>query len=211
MNTTTLPLPSTGGPATQPGARQPAPGANASVGLWVFVGVGTTLFFLFLVAFIMRMSERDATAIAMPWQLWLSTAWLAAGSVLMKRASHKAVAAEQARQLFALAGACALAFIAVQGWAWVEMFGWRVTLNGGPAGSFFFLLTAVHGLHVAGGLIAWGLAQRARSGATGAIDAAWRRALCARYWHFLLAVWLALFAALSLITPEVAAFICGTR
>ena len=39
---------------------------------------------------------------------------------------------------------------------------------------------------------------------------AWRIALCARYWHFMLAVWLVLFALLSWVTPEVARFICGT-
>ena len=49
------------------------------------------------------------------------------------------------------------------------------------------------------------LAQRA-----GAPALAWRIGLCARYWHFLLALWLVLFAAFSFITPELAAFICGT-
>jgi cytochrome c oxidase subunit 3 len=36
----------------------------------------------------------------------------------------------------------------------------------------------------------------------------WRIALCARYWHFLLLVWLALFASFTWITPEVARIIC---
>ena len=35
--------------------------------------------------------------------------------------------------------------------------------------------------------------------------------LSARYWHFLLLVWIALFVAFSTIDPEVAARICGTR
>jgi cytochrome c oxidase subunit 3 len=34
-------------------------------------------------------------------------------------------------------------------------------------------------------------------------------ALCARYWHFLLAVWLVLFSALLWITPEIARNLCG--
>jgi len=33
--------------------------------------------------------------------------------------------------------------------------------------------------------------------------------LCARYWHFLFAVWAVLFAALGWLTPEVVRFICG--
>lgn len=196
------------GASAGPGWRAQADqGANAGVGLWVFIGVGTTLFSLFIVAYVMRMSEPDATAIATPWQLWLSTALLLAGSALMQRGISAKLAPHQARQLFLAAGAMALGFIAVQWWAWTEIFGWKVTLSGGPAGSFFFLLTAVHGLHVTGGLVAWALALR--TGREGQAGAAWRMALCARYWHFLLLVWLALFATLALITPEVASFICG--
>jgi cytochrome c oxidase subunit 3 len=64
----------------------------------------------------------------------------------------------------------------------------------------------MHGLHVAGGLVAWALTARAlKHGA----DAAWRIRLCARYWHFLLAVWLVLFAAIALLTPDMARAICG--
>ena len=33
--------------------------------------------------------------------------------------------------------------------------------------------------------------------------------LCARYWHFLLAVWAVLFATLGWLTPDVVRFICG--
>ena len=62
-----------------------------------------------------------------------------------------------------------------------------VTTN--AAVSFFYLFTAVHGLHVVGGLVAWARAWRR----------AWRGAdparvrlgveLCTTYWHYLLLVW----------------------
>ncbi len=100
-------------------------------------------------------------------------------------------------------GACALAFIVVQWWAWQEMLGRQVSLQGNPAGSFFYLLTAMHALHVFGGLGGWGVALHAsRQRPFDPVDAGWRVALCARYWHFLLVVWLVLFAAFSFITPE---------
>jgi cytochrome c oxidase subunit 3 len=79
-------------------------------------------------------------------------------------------------------------------WRQLDAAGYFVASN--PANSFFYLLTAIHGLHVLGGLVA--LAR-----ATGKV---WRTAdpgrvrlsveLCAVYWHFLLVVWLALFALL---------------
>lgn len=192
-------------------AGQLRPGATQATGLWVFIGVATTLFSLFIVAYVMRMSERDATAIAMPWQLWLSTAWLLAGGVLLQRASLQMASDGGGRGLFLAGGACALAFIVVQWWAWQAMLDRRVSLQGGPAGSFFYLLTAMHALHVAGGLVAWWVTLRSWPRLGAAINPDWRPALCARYWHFLLLVWLALFAVQALITPELASLLCGRR
>src|SRR6266568_1584560 len=63
--------------------------------------------------------------------------------------------------------------------------------------SFFYLITAMHGLHLMGGLVALG-----RTTAK-----VWRGAemtrvrlsveLCAIYWHFLLLIWLVLFGLLA--------------
>jgi cytochrome c oxidase subunit III len=175
---------------------RPAP---AAIGLWVFIGVASTLFALFLTAYAMRMDRApDWTKLALPWQLWLSTALLVAGSVLLARASS---AGDNARAPLLGAGACAIAFVACQLWAWQSLADARVSFTGNPAASFFYVLTALHGLHVAGGLVAWARVLRAPQ--------AERIGLLARYWHFLLAVWLALFAALGWLTPEIVAFICG--
>ena len=77
-----------------------------------------------------------------------------------------------------------------------------------PANSFFYLVTAIHGLHLLGGLVALGRT----------IAKLWRGAdlpklrlsveLCALYWHFLLLVWLVL---LGLLTGWTVAFLdfCG--
>jgi len=46
--------------------RRGRPQAIYGAGLWVFIGVATTLFTLFVVSYIMRMSSADAVAIAMP-------------------------------------------------------------------------------------------------------------------------------------------------
>ena len=211
----------TAGQALAPGAALPpraAPddqpaGSTQGVGLWVFMGVATTLFTLFIVAYVMRMSERDAITLALPWQLWLSSAWLLAGSLLLQgAASRPAADSAAARRLLLAGGGCALAFIATQWWAWEALLGRQVSVHGNPAGSFFFLLTAMHVLHVAGGLAGWVVALRKLGAATATAAANhWRIALCARYWHFLFAVWLLLLATMRFITPELAALICGSR
>ena len=184
---------------TMPRADDAARARALSIGLWVFIGVVTTLFGLFLTAYVMRLAGGDSTVIALPPQLWLSSALLVLASVLMQRA----VTAPHTRALFAQAGLCALAFLAAQCWAWLALQAANVVVAGNPAASFFYVLTALHGLHVAGGLVAWGATLRA------ADPPRWRIALCARYWHVLLAVWLALYAAFNWITPDVARVICG--
>lgn len=184
----------------------------AGIGLWVFIGVASALFLLFITAYVMRMNSADWSAIAMPWQLWLSTALLLAGSLTLQRSAAAARGAqwERARRLLLLGGVCAVAFLAVQLWVWQALYAMRVMPAGNPAASFFYLLTALHGLHVAGGLVAWGVAVRGFWRSAEPARGAWRIALCARYWHFLLGLWLLLFATLGGLTPEVVRAICGT-
>jgi len=66
-----------------------------------------------------------------------------------------------------------------------------------PAVAFFYLLTAVHGLHLLGGLYVWGrTVARMRGKDVEVIDVRLSIELCSVYWHFLLLVWLGLFAVM---------------
>jgi cytochrome c oxidase subunit 3 len=201
------------------GYRPDRHGAAAGIGLWVFIGVVTSLFTLFIWAYVMRMDGADWSPIAMPWQLWLSTSLLAAGSIALQGAGAAARDGrwDRARILLLAGGGFALAFLGAQLWAWQALLAGRTTPIGNPAGSFFFLLTALHGLHVAGGIVAWAVTAHLWRSVAGShvpvnrARIAGRIKLCARYWHFLLAVWIVLFATLGWLTPEVVRFICGTN
>lgn len=185
--------------------------ASTAIGLWVFMGVATALFALFTLAYALRMGGEDWSPIALPWQLWLSTTLLVAGSALLQSASAAARGGRwaSARTLLWTGGVCTLAFLGAQLWVWQLLQAARVMPAGNPAASFFYLLTAMHGLHVIGGLAGWALTARDAGRAAGPMNA-WRIALCARYWHFLLAVWGVLFATLGWLTPETVRWICGT-
>ncbi|MGO4157372.1 bb3-type cytochrome oxidase subunit III [Cupriavidus sp. YAF13] len=193
------------GPGPGDVGRQRAGPAPGSIGLWVFMGVVSSLFALFIAAYAMRMDSPDWHAVALPWQVWLSTALLAAGSGVMLVAARAARAGRVsvAHRVLCFGGLAAAAFVASQLWAWQALLAIHVVPANNPSGSFFYLLTAMHGLHVLGGLAGWAMAMRAGPGS------ALRIRLCARYWHFLLAVWLVLLAALGWLTPEFVRFICG--
>ena len=94
-------------------------------------------------------------------------------------------------------GVFALAFLAGQLLAWRQLQAAGYYAAGNPANAFFFVLTALHGLHLIGGLVVWGRAV-SRLPRHGAAPGTTRLTveLCAVYWHYLLIVWLVLFALL---------------
>jgi cytochrome c oxidase subunit 3 len=62
-----------------------------------------------------------------------------------------------------------------------------------PAVGLFYLITGLHGLHILGGLVAYGRTLRKVLGGADAADIRTSVGLCTTYWHFMLGVWLALF------------------
>jgi cytochrome c oxidase subunit III len=180
---------------------------NASrIGLIVFMAVATTLFSLLLFAYAMRMREPDWQPIPHPALLWWNTGALVLASIAMQRA-RQLTSLHRAAWLVS-SGVLAAVFVIGQLTAWrmLSAAGQTVTVN--PSNSFLYLLTGLHGLHVLGGLVAWAvtIAHLQRADPFRVQRAI---ALCAIYWHFLLAVWLVLLAAMWWITPEFVAAICG--
>jgi cytochrome c oxidase subunit 3 len=94
-------------------------------------------------------------------------------------------------------GVSAVVFLVGQLLAWQQLnvAGYFVASN--PANSFFYLITATHGLHLMGGLVALG--RTTAKVWRGAEVARMRLSveLCAIYWHFLLLVWLVLLGLLT--------------
>ena len=179
---------------------------NASrIGLIVFMAVATALFSLLLLAYGMRMREPDWQPIPHPALLWWNTGALALASVAMQRARQLTV---HRMAWLVCGGVLAAVFVIGQLTAWRMMSAAGQTLIANPSNSFLYLLTGLHGLHVLGGLAAWAvtIAQRRHMDPFRAQRAI---SLCALYWHFLLAVWLVLLAAMWWLTPAIVAAICG--
>jgi cytochrome c oxidase subunit 3 len=190
-----------------------APHGTRRVGLWVFMVVVAALFMLFGIAYVMRMAYGDWRAIHyVPWQLWSSTALLALGSLAWERAWRQARQGRRtaARQACGGALGLALAFVVSQLAAWQALLSQDYGVAGNPANSFFYLITGLHGLHVIGGVLAGGVVSSGfvRGQATDRIGHGMH--LCAQYWHFLFALWLAVFALLFYLTPELVKAFCET-
>jgi cytochrome c oxidase subunit 3 len=197
---TARPWESTGSPEDVPAAI--APGVPpAKIGLAFLLGVITSLFGLFISAYWMRMEHAhgDWQPLNVPRLLWLNTALLILSSALMQWALVAARRAQVDRMRVALiaGGVFAWAFLAGQLVAWHQLQESGYLVASSPASAFFYLLTGVHGLHLLGGLIVWGktVVRMARPGVE-VIDLRLSVELCTVYWHYLLLVWLVLFALL---------------
>jgi cytochrome c oxidase subunit 3 len=177
----------------------------AKMGLWVFLAVITSLFALFISAYYIRMGGHGHGAVhdwhpmAEPRVLWVNTMMLILSSVAMQwtRASMAHANLLRARKGLMAAGLLTLAFLAGQFIAWreIRLAGFFSPQN--TAVAFFYLLTAIHGVHLLGGLYVWARTLiRMRRKDIEAIDVRTSVELCTVYWHYLLFVWLVLFALL---------------
>lgn len=156
-------------------ALAPRPSRRAAETLLVaFLATVVMLFAGFTSAFLIRRTGSDWQSVTLPKLAYGNTLVLAAASVLLELARRRASLAATRAALV-----CGVVFLGGQ----VQV--WRVLAAHGlftdtPEGAFFFLLSAVHGLHLVGGVVAlsWQLVQ-ART-----------PRLLAAYWHFLALVWL---------------------
>ena len=176
------------------------------VGLWIFLAVITSLFGLFVSAYYMRLNGHHESGPATDWValneppvLWLNTLLLIAASVAMQAARKSVQGGNVAGSFKGLlvGGLLTLAFLGGQLYAWALVRNSEFFSPLNPAVAFFYLLTAVHGLHLLGGLYVWGrtLARMRRENVE-VIDVRLSVELCSVYWHFLLLVWLGLFAVM---------------
>ncbi|PRD44278.1 cytochrome-c oxidase [Phyllobacterium phragmitis] len=180
-----------------------APGRDGSslaiekIGLGVFLAVVGALFALFISAYFMRMDMADWWAVPVPKLLWVNTVALGLSSVALQWAKTEIREGHDEAVKMALLAALATAvlFLVGQVLAWRELVAAGYVLADNPANSFFYMITGMHGLHIIGGLVV--LSRTTLRTWNGAVQQDKLRLsveLCAMYWHFMLFVWLILFA-----------------
>jgi cytochrome c oxidase subunit 3 len=172
--------------------------AARKLALKVFLAIVTVLFMLLVIAYARRMAYEDWRPSPQLGLLWANTFALVLSSVALQWAlfSARRGQTDGMRVAFLAGGAFTVVFLVGQILAWRQL-GTMVYFDvTNPAIAFFYLITGLHGLHLLGGLVAWG---RTFAKVWGASDVAKIRhsvELCTLYWHYLLGVWLVLFGLL---------------
>ena len=178
----------------------------AAVGLGVFLAVVSSLFALFISAYLMRMQVADWAQLPAPKLLWFNTGVLILSSVALQYAQVAARRGwmEGVGDGLIVGGLFAVTFLVGQLLAWQQLNAAGYFLAANPANAFFYLFTGLHGLHLLGGLVALGMtANMVWRGGSKVKEVRLSVQLCAVYWHFLLALWFVLF---TLLTPWVGEF-----
>jgi len=191
------------------------------IALRFFLGAVSLLFFLFLITFLSRSQFPDFIALSgQPWQpftdasqLWVNTSLLLLASLSIQWGMITTKKNQLNSSIVAvfLTLIISISFLFSQYSVWQQLMALGYYVDSNPANSFFYLLTAIHGLHLIGGIVV--LLRAAihfyQSNSLTSLNAS--LSLCATYWHFLFIVWLVLFALLtsSSETYSAIAALCG--
>jgi cytochrome c oxidase subunit 3 len=176
--------------ATEPAAMHPK-----KFVLWLIIASIVMLFAALTSAYIVRQAEGNWLEFKLPGALWATSAILLISSITM----HWSVIAAKRNQITQLKTAIAIttflgtAFLVGQWIAWTQLVDAKVFFVGNPSGSFLYVLTGLHALHLISGLI-FLLIVFVRT-FLNLVNAENKLSLemCATYWHFLDGLWLYLF------------------
>jgi len=168
----------------------------------LFLASLAVLFLASLVGYFVVRSDAEAWPPPgmprLPAGLWGSTALLVVSSVTMHAALRGARSGRPAllRRGLAATALLGLAFLVTQVLCWWSLVRAELTVQTNLYGFTFYVLTALHGAHVVGGLLPLAVTTRRAFGGRYGPEEHTGVTLCAMYWHFLDAVWLVIFAVL---------------
>lgn len=173
------------------------------IGVWLGLASILMMFTALTSAYIVRAaSASDWRPLTMPRILMLSTTLIIVSSAALEAARRKlkSAAFSMYRGWLLLTVLLGFGFLASQLLAWRQLARQGVYVASNPHSSFFYLLTATHGVHLLGGLIAlvylW---LRTRGRWENRLAVAKGKAAADAvtiYWHFMDVLWICLFLLL---------------
>ena len=168
--------------------------------VWLFIVSITMLFAALTSAYIVKQSGGEWLNFNLPGMFWITSLIIIFSSITMQLAlsSARADGFNRLRTYLIVTAMLGLAFLIGQYESWKQLVEMDVYFVGNPAGSFLYVLTGLHAVHIISGLIfllivivsSFKLKIHSRS--------LIRIEMCTTYWHFLGGLWLYLFLFLKL-------------
>jgi len=163
--------------------------------MWLFMVSVVMVFAGLTSAFIVRQSEGNWLQYDLPGIFWFTSGTIVLSSITMHWAylSAKKDLLDQLKLALAVTTVLGLVFLVGQWYSWVALVDMDVYFVGNPAGSFLYVLTGLHALHLVSGVIFLiivlisSFKYKIHSKRLTTLD------ICGTYWHFLGGLWLYLF------------------
>jgi cytochrome c oxidase subunit 3 len=186
--------------------KRTSPASPARTGVWIGIAAITMSFAAYTSALVVRQGAApDWRHFSLPPILFLNTALLLASSGtlelarrrLVRNAPRAIVFGSEGVRWLALTLALGLLFLGGQVAAWRELAAQGLYLSTNPSSAFFYVFTALHALHLLGGVAALGYVMGRLHASAGGLPAAALEAV-SLYWHFMGVLWLYLLLVLAL-------------
>jgi cytochrome c oxidase subunit 3 len=169
--------------------------------MWVLLAAIVMMFAALSSAYIISSADQGRQRVAMPSMFFLSTGIILLSSLTFrtaKRSLHAGLNRSYIRWL-GITLLLGIGFLSAQVLGWRQLAKQGVYFSGHPHSTFFYFFTAVHGVHLVGGiaLLIYLLTtvKRQQLFQTSEKDVTWA-SVVGRYWHAMDAVWIWLFILL---------------
>ncbi len=170
--------------------------ANAQrFGLYLGLASIAMLFTALTSAFLVRQGAGNWLFVNLPIQFWISTVVIILSSITFyyAKAAHASANISQYRLLIWTTFILGIAFILLQYMGWLAMANTGVYLDGNPGGSFIYVISMVHVVHVVLGLVLLAIVSIRTTIKSHNPDHLHKIGLMATYWHFVDFLWIYLF------------------
>ena len=166
-------------------------------GLRYLMIISTIFFCLFIVTYSDRLVYADWKSMPEPITLWLNTLllFITSGFFISAQIACNKNNFEIVKKRLITIGVLTFLFILGQIVVWLQLVNLGYYVSSNPANAYFYVFTALHGLHLLGGLVYWFMTLKKVWVPSDVVVLKARHTveICAIYWHFLLAVWIVLF------------------
>ncbi len=168
--------------------------------MWLFIGSVVMLFASLTSAYIVRQAEGNWLYFELPGILTVSTVVILLSSVTMQWAywAAKKDSLQMVRTLVLTTSLLGVSFLVLQFYGWKDLVANQVFLVGNPSGSFLYVITGLHGLHIISAIVFLLIVLIAAFRFKVHAKKLLQIEMCTTYWHFLGGLWLYLFVFLLL-------------
>ncbi len=169
-------------------------------GMWLFLASVMMLFMSLTSAYIVRQAEGNWVFFELPSLFYITSIIIIGSSVSMQWAffAAKKDNLEMTKTMVLITTILGLLFLIGQFFGWKQLVAGSIYLVGNPSGSFLYILTGLHALHIISAIVFLlivlisAFKGRIHSKNLAQIE------MCTTYWHFLGGLWLYLFIFLLL-------------